>query len=144
MTSLTEPSELTETVPRPLSDLLISEDVISNAQKEIGFAVDKYDIALYVGYGIEPKSKEYRLEKVFNSDLFNSQSEERKKILRAILNEYKGQDFAKLKDTNAYKLQSVVELGYSPVAAHKVFGGNKKIYLDLMNEFEKILFKEDK
>ena len=82
---------------------------------------------------------------IFNySDLFNSQSEERKKILRAILNEYLNQDFAKLKDTNAYKLQSVVALGYSPVATHRVFGGNKKLYLDLMNEFEKILFKEDK
>ena len=139
-----EKFETVDNIDSFLSDLLISEDVISNAQKEIGFAVDKYDIALYVGYDIEPKSKEDRLEKVFSSDLFNSQSEERKRILKAILNEYLNQDFAKLKDTNAYKLQSVVALGYSPVATHRVFGGNKKIYLDLMNEFEKILFKGDK
>ena len=51
---------------------------------------------------------------------------------------------AKLKDTNAYKLQSVAALNYSAVQVHKVFKSNKKVYLDLMDEFEKILFGEDK
>ena len=62
----------------------------------------------------------------------------------AALNEYKGQDFSKLKDTNAYRLQSVAVSNYSAVQVHKVFDSNKRVYLDLMNEFEKILFREDK
>ena len=127
-----------------LEDLLLSKENINTLEKKIGFPVDKYDIVLYVGYDIEPKSKEYRLKKVFNSELFSGLSEERKSILRAILNEYKGQDFSKLKDTNAYRLQSVAVLNYSAVQVHKVFDSNKRVYLDLMNEFEKILFREDK
>lgn len=127
-----------------LSELLISKEFVHKVEQEIGFSVDKYDITLYVGYGIQPISKEERLENVFNSVEFNELSDDKKVLLRAILNEYKNQDFVKLKDTNAYKLECVKSLGYSPVQAHRVFNNNKKLYLDLMDKFEKILFEEEK
>ena len=66
---------------------------------------------------------------------------EKRDIVETILNEYKTEDFSKLKDITIFNLPVFKAKGYTPMKILKnVFGGNKQNFYDLMEKIEKILY----
>ncbi|MDJ8958822.1 DEAD/DEAH box helicase family protein [Clostridium perfringens] len=124
-----------------LKDLLISDKYVNKLINQLGYNIDKFDIATFIGYKVPPKSKEERLSIIFDSDLYKNLDFEVQKVIKIILNDYKIQDFELLKDTSAYKSKALADAGYTPITIHKnIFGGNKKTYIDLMKQFEELLY----
>lgn len=124
-----------------LKELLISDRYVTKLTNQIGYNIDKFDIVVFVGYKIPPKSKEERLEVLFESDLFKNLDLDKQEVIKIILNDYKIQDFELLKDTVAYKSKSLSNAGYTPMTIHKnIFAGNKQTYIDLMKQFEELLY----
>jgi len=122
-------------------DLLIEASFVKKIRKSVGYYIDKFDIIGLIGYKQPPKSKEERLQKIYNSDILNDLDIEKKNIIDIILNEYKKEDFSKLKDITVFNLPIFKDKGYTPMKILKgVFNGNKQFYIDLMNKIEEILY----
>lgn len=123
------------------SELLIESSYVKKMRDTVGYYIDKFDIVGLVGYKKPPKSKEERLQRVYDSKILNSLDIEQRDIIQTILNEYKEDDFSKLKDSTVFNLPIFKEKGYTPMKILKsVFSGNKQMYIDLMDEIEEILY----
>lgn len=123
------------------SGLLIESYYAKKVSEAVGYYIDKFDIVSLVGYKQPPKSKEERLQMVYDSGIFDSVDPEKKDIVQTILSEYKTEDFSKLKDITVFNLPVFKEKGYTPMKILKnVFGGNKQNYIDLMNQIEEKLY----
>lgn len=123
------------------NDLLITNKLTLSIQDDFGMLIDGYDIVRYIGYKITPISKEDRMNKIYKNELFKSQDTDKQIILKVIINQYNTleQSFGPLKTTKAYQSNGLSLMGYSPQKINKIFV-SKKNYIDLMNEFEKILY----
>jgi len=103
--------------------------------------IDKFDIVGLVGYKQPPKSKEERLQNVYNAGILDELDIEKRDIIQTILDEYKTEDFSKLKDITVFNLPVFKEKGYTPMKILKsVFGGNKQNFIDLMKQIEEELY----
>lgn len=123
------------------SGLLIESYYAKKVSEAVGYYIDKFDIVGLVGYKQPPKSKEERLQMVYDSGIFDSVDPEKKDIIQTILVEYKTEDFSKLKDITVFNLPIFKEKGYTPMKILKnVFSGNKQYYIDLMNQIEEKLY----
>ena len=87
------------------------------------------------------------LSKSFNamiakiSGILNKLDVEKRDIIEIILNEYKTEDFSKLKDITVFNLPVFKEKGYTAMKILKnVFGGNKQNFIDLMKQIEEVLY----
>ena len=66
---------------------------------------------------------------------------EKRDIIEIILNEYKTEDFSKLKDITVFNLPVFKKKGYTSMKILKnVFGGNKQNFIDLMKQIEEVLY----
>ncbi len=122
-------------------ELLIEPSYIKKVRESVGYYLDRFDIVGLVGYKKPPKSKEERLQKVYDSDILTGLDNEKREIIEIILNEYKKEDFSKLKDIAVFQLPVFKEKGYTPMKILKsVFDGNKQNFIDLMEQIEDILY----
>ena len=122
-------------------DLLLERTYVRKISEAVGYYIDKFDIVGLVGYKQPPKSKEERLKKVYDSGILNKLDVEKRDIIETILNEYKTEDFSKLKDITVFNLPVFKEKGYTSMKILKnVFGGNKQNFIDLMKQIEKVLY----
>ncbi len=123
-----------------LDDLLLSKEFVKKIQNQIGYHIDKFDIAAFIGYKIPPISKEERLEKIRIDYIIQDLDGEIKTIIEAILNEYKTQDFSDLLEKKIFKLPVLQNMGYTPLTINKVFGGRFEAYVELMKKIEMNLY----
>lgn len=122
-------------------ELLIDEQYIRKIKKDMGYNIDKFDIVCLLGYKMPPKSKEERLQKIYDSKILDTLEVEKKEIVEIILNQYKIDDFYKLKDIAVFNLPVFKEKGYSPIKIlRNVFNGKKENYIDFMNQLEELLY----
>lgn len=122
-------------------DLLIERAYVRKISETVGYYIDKFDIIGLVGYKKPPKSKEERLQKVYESGILEQLDIEKKDIIQTILNEYKTEDFSKLKDITVFNLPVFKEKGYTAMKILKnVFDGNKQNFIDLMKQIEEVLY----
>ena len=122
-------------------DLLLERTYVRKISEAVGYYIDKFDIVGLVGYKQPPKSKEERLKKVYDSGILNKLDVEKRDIIEIILNEYKTEDFSKLKDITVFNLPIFKEKGYTSMKILKnVFGGNKQNFIDLMKQIEEVLY----
>ncbi len=122
-------------------DLLIERAYVRKVSEAVGYYIDKFDIVGLVGYKQPPKSKEERLQNVYNAGILDELDIEKRDIIQTILNEYKTEDFSKLKDITVFNLPVFKEKGYTPMKILKsVFGGNKQNFIDLMKQIEEELY----
>lgn len=127
-----------------VKDLFLSNEYLNKLRSEFDYPIDNYDMLLFIGYKIPPKSKSERLEKIFASELFVNLNEPLKEIMKTILKEYLKQDFSQLKKVQIFNLPVLNDLGYTPVKLKKdLFNDDLNNYYNLVNEFENILYKED-
>lgn len=123
------------------SDLLIAGSYVGEIRESVGYYIDKFDIIGLTGYKQPPKSKEERLHKIYDSGILDNLDVEKKDIIKIILNEYKHEDFSKLKDITVFSLPIFKEKGYTPMKILKnIFNGNRQNYIDLMNQIEELLY----
>lgn len=122
-------------------ELLIERAYVRKVSEAIGYYIDKFDIVGLVGYKQPPKSKEERLQKVYDSGIWDELDIEKRDIIQIILNEYKTEDFSKLKDITVLNLPVFKEKGYTSMKILKnVFDGNKQNFTDIMKRIEEILY----
>ncbi len=122
-------------------DLLLERAYVRKISEAVGYYIDKFDIVGLVGYEQPPKSKEERLKKVYDSSILNQLDIEKRDIIVTILNEYKTEDFSKLKDITVFNLPVFKEKGYTSMKILKnVFSGNKQNFIDLMKQIEEVLY----
>lgn len=122
-------------------DLLIEGTYVRKIRETVGYYIDKFDIVGLVGYKQSPKSKEERLQKVYDAGLLDELDIEKRDIIQTILNEYKTEDFSKLKDITVFNLPVFKEKGYTPMKILKsVFGGSKQNFIELMKQIEEVLY----
>lgn len=124
-----------------IGNLLIEASYVRRVREAVGYYIDKFDIVGLTGYKQPPKSKEERLQKIYDSGILDTLDIRKKDIIEIILNEYKQEDFSKLKDITVFNLPIFKEKGYTPVKILKnVFDGNRQNYIDLMNQIEDLLY----
>ena len=122
-------------------ELLLEKTYVRKISKAIGYYIDKFDIVGLVGFKQPPKSKEERLKKVYESGILDELDVEKRDIVQTILNEYKTEDFSKVKDITVFNLPIFKEKGYTSMKILKnVFGGNKQNFIDLMKRIEEVLY----
>lgn len=122
-------------------DLLLERTYVRKISEAVGYYIDKFDIVGLVGYKQPPKSKEERLKKVYDSGILDKLDVEKRDIIETILNEYKTEDFSKLKDITVFNLPVFKEKGYTSMKILKsVFGGNKQNFIDLMKQIEEVIY----
>ena len=121
--------------------LLIERGYVRKVSTALGYYIDKFDIVGLVGYKQPPKSKEERLQNVYGSGILDELDIEKRDIIVTILNEYKTEDFSKLKELTVFNLPVFKEKGYTPMKILKnVFGGKKQNFIELMEQIEEILY----
>ena len=77
-------------------DLLIERAYVRKVSEAVGYYIDKFDIVGLVGYKQPPKSKEERLQNVYNAGILDELDIEKRDIIQTILDEYKTEDFSNL------------------------------------------------
>ncbi len=122
-------------------ELLIETSYVKKVREMVGYYIDKFDIVGLVGYKKPPMSKEERLQKVYATGILNHLDKEERQIMELVLNEYKTEDFSKLKDITIFQLPIFKEKGYTPMKIlKKVFCGNKQNFLNFMKQIEDVLY----
>ncbi len=124
-----------------LDDLLLSKEFVKKMQEQIGYHIDKFDIAAFVGYKIPPISKEERLDRLRTTHVIQELDSEVRVIIEVILNEYKTQNFSDLLEKKVFKLPVLQDMGYTPLMIHKIFDGRFETYVEMMKKIEMDLYK---
>ena len=127
-----------------LKELLLSAEYLKKIKQQFDYPIDNYDIVQFIGYKIPPKSKQERLDRIYNSSFYGNLSDSQKVIYKTILEEYLKQDFNELKKIQTLNLPQLNNLGYTPIKIKKeILNDNIDNYINYMNKFEKILYEED-
>lgn len=125
-------------------ELLLSNEYIRKIKSQFDYDIDNFDLIRFIGYKKSPISKEERLSKIYCSEYFNNISENKKIILKTILDEYSKQPFSNLKKAQTFNLPILHDMGYSALKIKDdIFGGNLDEYYELMDRFEEMLYKEE-
>lgn len=126
------------------SELLLSdtENWILSFKKRYGYIVDEFDIIAYLGYDIEPPlSKHQRTENTEIVRYLSQFKDDRRDVLRAILDAYVDTDFIGLKDIKKTFGHERFQNFGSPVNILKKYFGTKEKYYAVLKELEKRIYE---
>ena len=124
------------------NELLIGVEWEKSFEIQYGYSVDAFDIIAKIGYDIEPPmSKKQRTQSVAISVYLDKQTEERKEILKMLLDTYAESDFKSLRAIREiFSMPKFDEIGLTPIKAVKIFGGKEK-YFEVLKELENKLYE---
>ena len=119
---------------RMANELLIEIDWSESFEKQYGYKVDAFDIIAKIGYDVEPPmSKRQRTESAAIALYLSGQSDEKKMIIRMMLDVYAVSSFNSLRAIKEiFAMPKFTEAGYTPIKVIKqVFGSREKYFEEL-------------
>lgn len=107
-----------------------------------GYKVDEFDIIAYFGYDIEPPmSKKQRTQNTEIVKYLSQFEQEKRDILRGLLDAYADSSFVNLKDIkNTFSHQRFKQYG-NPLGVVKKYFGTKEKYYAVLKELEKRVYE---
>lgn len=124
------------------NELLIGVEWEKSFEIQYGYSVDAFDIIAKIGYDIEPPmSKKQRTQSAAIAVYLDKQNDERREILRMLLDTYAESDFKSLKAVKEiFSMPKFNDIGLTPIKAMRCFGG-KEEYFDVLKELENKLYE---
>lgn len=118
------------------------ENWVSSFLIRYGYKVDEFDIIAYFGYDIEPPmSKKQRTQKTEVVKYLSMFEQEKRDILRGLLDAYADSSFVNLKDIkNTFSHSRFKDYG-NPLAIVKKYFGTKEKYYAVLKELEKRVYE---
>lgn len=118
------------------------ENWVSSFLIRYGYKVDEFDIIAYFGYDIEPPmSKKQRTQKTEVVKYLSMFEQEKRDILRGLLDAYADSSFVNLKDIkNTFSHSRFKDYG-NPLAIVKKYFGTKEKYYTVLKELEKRVYE---
>ena len=118
------------------------ENWVSSFLIRYGYKVDEFDIIAYFGYDIEPPmSKKQRTQKTEVVKYLSMFEQEKRDILRGLLDAYADSSFVNLKDIkNTFSHSRFKDYG-NPLAIVKRYFGTKEKYYAVLKELEKRVYE---
>lgn len=126
------------------SELLLSntDNWVLSFQKRYGYKVDEFDIIAYLGYDIEPPlSKHQRTENTEIVRYLSQYKDDKRDVLRCVLDAYVETDFTGLKDIKRTFGHERFQKFGSPVNIVKKYFGTKEKYYAVLKELEKRIYE---
>ena len=125
-------------------ELLLGIDWMTGYKKRYGYAVDNFDIVAHMGYDIDPpKSKNQRIQSAAIALYLSQFGDEKKEILRLLLDAYTETNFRNLRDIkNIFSQPQFNRIGLTPLKAVKQIFGSKEGYFKCLSELENKLYEE--
>ena len=119
---------------------LVSEGVFIDYVKEMlpRENVDDYDVLSYIGYDIEPLTKDERIDRILASGYLDKFSPENQDIIRLLLEAYRSHDIDELTNMRILNMPEFIQKG-TPPAIVKGFGGREK-YMEMLEEIEQQIY----
>ncbi len=131
---------LMEKCKHNLLDQLEKDGVFVDIIKEIinKSNIDEYDVISYIGYNLEPLTKDERIDRIIMSGYLDKFNNENKEIVRLLLDEYKSKDIDELRNLKILKLPTFIKKG-TPKSILNSFGGKEK-YNKMIDEVESEIY----
>lgn len=125
------------------NELLIGVEWEKSFEIQYGYSVDAFDIIAKIGYDIEPPmSKRQRTQSVAIAIYLDKQSDERREILRMLLDTYAESDFKSLREVKEiFSMPKFTDIGLTPLKAMKQVFGSKEKYFEVLKELENKLYE---
>lgn len=125
------------------SELLLEVDWSKSFKIQYGYTVDDFDIIGFMGYDIEPPmSKHQRIESGAVARYLNDFDDEKKEVLKTLLDAYGETNFTNLRDIkNIFSQPAFADMGLTPLSAIKRCFGTKEKYFALLAELENKLYE---
>ena len=119
---------------------LVSEGVFVDYVKETlpKENIDDYDVLSYIGYNIDPLTKDERIDRILASGYLDKFSPENQDIIRLLLEAYRTHDIDELTNMRILNMPEFVEKGSAPSIVNG-FGGKEK-YMEMLNEIERQIY----
>ncbi len=119
---------------------LVSEGVFVDYVKETlpKQNVDEYDVLSYIGYDVEPLTKEERIDRILVSGYLEKFSKENQDIIKLLLEAYRTHDIDELTNMRILSMPEFVQKGTPPNIV-KGFGGRQK-YIEMIDEIERQIY----
>ncbi len=119
---------------------LVSEGVFIDYVKETLPCenVDDYDVLSYIGYDIEPLTKDERIDRILASGYLDKFSPENQDVIRLLLEAYRSHDIDELTNLRILNMPEFIQKG-TPPAIVKGFGGKDK-YMEMLEEIEQQIY----
>ena len=119
---------------------LVSEGVFVDYVKETlpKQNVDEYDVLSYIGYDIEPLTKDERIDRILVSGYLDKFSEENQDIIKLLLEAYRTHDIDELTNMRILSMPEFVQKGTPPNIVNG-FGGRQK-YIEMIDEIEQLIY----
>ena len=123
-----------------LLNKLVSDGVFVDFVKETlpKDHVDDYDVLSYIGYDIEPLTKEERIERILVSGYLDKFSKENQDIIKLLLEAYRDHDIDELTNLRILNMPEFIQKGTAKEILGS-FGGREK-YIEMLNEIEMKLY----
>jgi len=123
-----------------LLNKLVSDGVFVDLVKETlpKDHVDDYDVLSYIGYNIEPLTKEERIERILVSGYLDKFSKENQDIIKLLLEAYRDHDIDELTNLRILNMPEFIQKGTAKEILGS-FGGREK-YIEMLNEIEQKLY----
>lgn len=134
---------LTKDKVRFVNELLLGIDWSEGFKTQYGYTVDDFDIVAYMGYDIEPPmSKHQRTLSAPVVLYLNKFNDEKKEILRLLLDSYSETNFVNLKDIkNVFSQIQFANRGLTPIKVIKQIFGSREAYFACLEELENKLYE---
>lgn len=119
---------------------LVSEGVFIDYVKETlpKENVDDYDVLSYIGYDIEPLTKNERIDRILASGYLDKFTPENQDVIRLLLEAYRTYDIDELTNMRILSMPEFIKKGTPPTIV-KGFGGREK-YMEMLDEVEEMLY----
>ena len=119
---------------------LVSEGVFIDYVKETlpKENVDDYDVLSYIGYDIEPLTKDERIDRILVSGYLDKFSKENQDIIKLLLEAYRTHDIDELTNMRILNMPEFIQAG-TPPAIVRGFGGREK-YMEMIGEIEQQIY----
>ena len=125
------------------TELLLDDEWGKRFKIQYGYTVDDFDIIAYLGYDIEPPmSKHQRTHNAAIARLLDTMDDEKKEIVRTLLDAYVETNFQNLRDIKTvFSMPAFTEMGYTPLKIIKDYFGSKDKYFLFLSDLENKLYE---